>query len=169
MKNNFEIYNFYDTDDMGFEEYDITGKEYESLIRACCKYCVVLSFRITKPNVKALIELEKFRIKKPDNITFEFVHYGKGANVHYFRICDEVCNILLNTTNNIFSWITGWGYENPDDPTFYREDGSVFFTSTIHDGECTLFIRDEDVSEILANKLWTKGTGHGNRYTVIPK
>ena len=50
MKENFKIYNFFDTDDMGFEEYDIVGKEYELLIKTCCKYCDVVSFTITNPN-----------------------------------------------------------------------------------------------------------------------
>ena len=92
----------------------------------------------------------------------EYICGTEHSYFNYYRVCDKLCDILLKTTNHIFSWLNGWGYENPEDPTFYREDGSLFFTSTIHEGECTLFVRDEDVSEILANKLWIKGTGHGN-------
>jgi hypothetical protein len=52
----------------------------------------------------------------------------------------------------MFAWT---GYIMPEDPTFYRPDGSIFFKSTTHEGELTLMPRgDEDVSNVLSSGRW---------------
>ena len=44
----------------------------------------------------------------------------------------------------------GQGHKNPEDPIFYRADGSKFFLSVIHEGELELYVNDsEDISAIL--------------------
>ena len=155
MNNITKIYKFYDTDNTGTEEYEISGKEYKKLIEICCKYCTVLSLVVTNPNSNILKKLRKYEIKKSDNISFNYEHYSNlPVIVNYYTICSELREIILADTNNIFCWINGWGFTNPEDPTFYRNDGSVFFTSTIHEGECTLMIKDENVSEIISNPHW---------------
>jgi hypothetical protein len=41
------------------------------------------------------------------------------------------------------------------DLTFYREDGSVFMETISHEGECSIFARDnEDISDIVAYDHW---------------
>lgn len=152
-------YVFRDTDITGFEEYDIVGDDYKTLIDTCCKYCTVMSLYITDSKLNHLDELEKFRIPKNENIKFIYEHYGGNpaywASVKYYRVCPELKELLLKISDSIFKWLNGWGYKNPDDPTFYRKDGSVFFTSTIHDGECILMPKEnEDVTGILSNKNW---------------
>lgn len=151
------MYKFYDTDSIGIAEYNICNEEYKLLLEICFKYCKTMSIIVTNPDSKLLEKIEKFRITKKDNITFEFNHYDKNILIQYYQINSELLEILLDTTNSIFSWINGWGYNNPEDITFYREDGTVFFTSIIHNGECSLFVeKDEDISQIVKNKLWKK-------------
>lgn len=55
------------------------------------------------------------------------------------------------------------GFKNPEDPVFYRDDGSVFFSSIIHDGKCFLFPTDsENISDIVSSDHWV----HKNESTT---
>lgn len=146
-------------------ECDINGDNYREFIRICCKYCAVVSFVFTpyagcNSDVKLKKTLAPFCIKRPDNITsFSSTYEGKASdeelNVKYYRVCDELCEILFNSASSIFEWLQGWGYINPENPAFYRADGSVFFTSVIHEGWLKLTPRDdEDVSQIVSVTGW---------------
>ena len=138
---------------------DICGKQYEDLIRLCCKYSGVFSFIVQVPAMEVAEQLEKFRIERPENIEFSHNHYITNENTEpggrFYRVCPELCEFLLDKADSIYEWINGWDFENPEDPTFYRKDGSVFFTSVIHEGEVFLLPRDdEDVSIVINNDYW---------------
>lgn len=155
MNKSTRIYKFYDTDDLGMGEYDVAGADYVKLIEACCKHCTFFSLVITNPDSAILEKLQPFEISKSDVIKFEFDHYEKSSvTVKYYKVSSALCKTILSQTNSIFCWINGWGFSNPEDPTFYRDDGSVFFTSTIHEGECTLMVQDEDVFDIVSDERW---------------
>ena len=48
-----------------------------------------------------------------------------------------------------------WGLKNPEDPAFYRKDGTPFFSTTIHEGYFTINAdENEDISEILSKRDW---------------
>ena len=168
MKIFTKIYKFYDTDSMGIEEYNIMGEDYKNLIEVCCKYCTTLSLIVTNEKFDLLDKLKIYETQKSPKISFDFPHYKKTSiMIKYYNVCPELCHIIISNTSDIFCWINGWGFENPEDPTFYREDGSVFFTSTIHEGECTLIVKDEDVSTIVSDNHWitqdeTHNTGDGS-------
>ena len=153
-------YKFFDTDATGKEDYDIFGNDYQNLINICCKYCTTISFRIKNLEIACLAELSKFNIPKQKNILYVYNHYYDNnesqTDVKYYRICPDLNQILLKTTDSLFNWIYGWGFENPEDPVFYRKDGSVFFSSLIHEGECSLFPqKGEDISSIISTGLWS--------------
>lgn len=155
MKSLVKIYKFYDTDITGLKEYTIIGEDYKNLMKVCCKYCTTLSVIVTNTNSDFLKKLEKYAIEKSENISFEFTHYGEiSGKIKYYKVSPELYQTIITNTNDMFCWINAWDCENPEDPTFYREDGSVFFTSTIHEGECTLFVKNEDVSKIVNNPNW---------------
>ena len=150
-----EKYVFFDTDIDGNEEYDIRGEAYKTLIRTCCEHSAVLYLKYTQPNLPIADQLKKYEINKPSNIPNDTVIYGPYCERHYFKVCPELCEILLNATEGIFEWLNGWGFQNPDDPTFYREDGSVFFASEIHNGLCVLIPNNgENVEELLRAATW---------------
>ena len=166
MKSFSKIYKFYDTDITGLKEYNIIGEDYKNLIKMCCKYCTTLSLIATNANSHLLKELEIYEIEKSEKISFNFNHYGEISDkIKYYSVSPELYRTIIKNTNDIFCWINGWNFENPEDPTFYREDGSVFFTSTIHEGTCTLFVKGEDVSKIVNNSNWVEETGDGSRNT----
>jgi hypothetical protein len=119
-----------------------------------------------------LKKIENFKISKNDNITFQFEHYRNSEfEIKYYRVCDDLIDIITSNTNNMFCWINGWGYSNPEDPTFYREDGSVFFTSTIHNGVCKFIVDEskEDISEIILDKRWILLEDTGDGMTPLKK
>lgn len=150
---------FLDTDITGTEDYDIKGRDYSNLINICCKYCTVLSFRIVNSEISFQKELEKFQIPRPENIKYVYRHYYKNlenqSDIKYFRVCQELKDLLLEIADSIFELICGWDFKNPEDPVFYRDDGSVFFSSIIHDGKCFLFPTDsENISDIVSSGHW---------------
>ena len=153
-----EEYIFLDTDYYGNAEYDIRDTEYKLLIHLCCKYAKVFSMVVTTPFSAIIEKLQPYQVAKPNNISLSFPEYDyQSASINYYQICPEICEILANAVGGIFEWIDGWDFTNPNDPTFYREDGSVFFTSIIHDGVCVLMPRpEENVTEIIKNSLWIK-------------
>lgn len=160
-----KTYYFYDTDPTGHAEYDIAGRDFAELIEVCCRYCETLSFLVWGAEGKAAEKLEPYRIPKPDAITYahrETYRVGSldgRSNVYpetrYYRVCPELCAVLPQIADHIFQWLDGWGYHNPEDPVFYRSDGSVFFSSVIHDGKCILTPRGgEDVSRVISKGHW---------------
>lgn len=156
MNKEYIFYN-YDADPNIHTEYDICGQEYKTLVEICCKYCKTMSLRICKDSIDYVDDLEVFRCEKPDNI--DFFHYTTSLDaedcIRYYRICHELKDLLEKASDSIMNWVSTWGYKNPEDPVFYREDGSVFFSSITHEGECILYPReDEDVRDIISNPNW---------------
>ena len=92
---------------------------------------------------------EKLKPYEIDFISTAKTYYD-GAYVKCYVVCDDLFNEMLEISDSLFKWIYGWGYTNPEDPTFYRDDDSVFFLSVIHDGECYLMPRvNEDVTAVV--------------------
>lgn len=141
----YKYYNYDIYDLTSEEEYDLKGEEYRKFIELCCKINHTLSFSIGNPNIcsqEIQRKLEKYEIACPNH----------NLDIHYYQICSELCELLLDSVSSIFSWI---GYIMPEDITFYRLDGSIFLKTSIHEGELTLMPRDnEDVFSIISNKHW---------------
>jgi hypothetical protein len=155
-------YRFCDTDETGWDEYDIEGADYRALIDACCQHCSIVSFDISPQyeDAEYLMQIQKYLIQRDDTyrvVTREFASYTIGSDKRYYTVCAEVCN-LLKKEKSIFSWF--WEEKNPfhfENLTFYRNDGTVFFESITHEGECYLYAKEtEDISQIVSNELWEK-------------
>ena len=134
-------------------EYDISGEEYTRLLNCCFKYsfCVMLWFG----DEKLPEGYEKFIVDLPESVSTE----GFGGFTCCFRACKELKELMIQTADHIFAWCNHSGSHCPEDPTFFREDGSLFFASAIHEGFCWLIPRDdENVEEIIQNPLWRVAT-----------
>lgn len=160
------VYKFYDWDSVANTECDIMGEDYKQLISLCCKYSTTMSVIIKNETESIYSQLQKFEISRPPKITYHYSNYGLGSlsdsqiGVRYYQVCTELCILLQSSFNSIFEWLHGWGYNNPEDPVFYRNDGSVFFSSIIHEGEITLSPLDaEDTSNITNSVSWKKVGG----------
>lgn len=120
-----------------------------------------MSLRINKPQVSFMNELKRFEVEKPINCssTYETIYIGQEFQPYkkYYHLCSELRDFILQKTDRLFIWIYAWGFTNPEDPVFYRKDGSIFFESIIHEGECYLYPReDEDVSNIVSKEHWIR-------------
>ena len=99
-----ESYVFRDTV-TGFDEYDISGTEYKKLLELCCRYSATMSLKMVDRNLPFLRELEPYRVSKKNNINFMHDDYGVQRNeVRYYRVCNEVIDILFNYGNGLFAY-----------------------------------------------------------------
>lgn len=158
-------YYFYDTDDSGNADYDIAGADYCQLLETCLKYCSSVSFVVCSRNGVASevpVEIEKYRIPVTDSL---LKHYKQSERreapegwyeIRHYCLCTDVANMLTAVSDSVFKWVCAWGYSNPEDVAFWREDGTAFFTSVTHEGECFLMPNDdEDVDNIVSSSLWS--------------
>ena len=102
------------------------------------------------------MQIQQHLIKR--NNTYRLLDGAQtGSDERYYTVCAEMCE-LLKKENNIFSWF--WEEKTPfhfENLTFYRNDGTIFFESITHEGECYLYAKDtEDVSRIVSNEHWEK-------------
>ena len=154
-------FTYYDSDIFtGEGDFDITGRDYEELLNLCFKYSDVMSFLIYDSNTSYLKNLEKFKIRRPQSITGSFEEQRTIENsvppcYQYYKACEGLKTLMRTISGSIFQFVHAWGYTNPEDPTFYRADGSVFFYLIGHAGECSFLPRDnEDISKILSMGHW---------------
>ena len=139
-ENGVELYWFADWDDERGVELTVSGQDYAELIDTCFRYCTHVSLSLRFGGGKfALPEL--YMTPVDDSDTAVLPCSGK------------VREYLLNTTDDLFGWIDSNG--KPEDLTFYRADGSIFFWLLTHEGVCCLLSRsDEDVSGITRKPDW---------------
>lgn len=147
-------YYFYDTDETGTAEYDLSGDAYRKLMDLCGKYCATVSF-LDRTHDKKWDAIEAYRIPIPACVSAVYRrHYtldDTAQIVHCFCVSDEVLRFLAEHADSVFDWNCG-----VEDLSFFREDGTAFFTSIAHEGECILTPRDsENVEGFVRSGPWT--------------
>ena len=165
------VYKFYDWDSMTDEDVEQSYEEYCDMIQTCCACCETVSFLINNSYSTLVRRLEKYRIAPPENIDlFPAKRYGTECDIRYYRICDEIKEILLQSATSMYQWLVGWGFCNPEDPAFYRKDGSVFLETIIHEGEITILHKEEDgdISHIVSCPHWMKAVDRRQFMLNIP-
>ena len=146
-------YYFYDTDETGTAEYDLSGNAYRVLMDLCGKYCTTVSF-MDRTHSKRWEAIEAYRIPIPDYVSAMYRrHYAlddEAQSVQCIRVSDEVLRFLSDHADGVFD--RKYGVE---DLALFREDGTTFFTCISHEGECILTPRDsEDVEGLVSNGQW---------------
>lgn len=147
-------YYFYDTDETGTAEYDLSGDAYRELMELCGKYCAVMSF-LDRTHGKKWDAIDAYRIPIPEYVSAVYRrHYAlddEAQVVQCFRLSDKVLRCLADHADGVFDRNCG-----VEDLAFFREDGTTFFTCISHEGECILTPRDsEDVEGLVSNGQWT--------------
>ncbi|MBR5273210.1 MAG: hypothetical protein IKU25_07465 [Clostridia bacterium] len=149
---------------------DICGEDYIKLIDKCFEYCSMFAFRVYGEE-KFPEELEQYRVYDvSDEFLEAYNFYGHSHGtlyidsakqalnqniLRYYKVCPQTRDLFMLVTDSIFKWICAFGYNYPEDPAFFRADGSLFFDSTIHEGECSLMPKEEEnVSDIIMNGKW---------------
>ena len=141
---------FFDYDDATGSDIIIEGKAFQVLLDLCFRYSKYVSFLTTEADFKKYPNLKSFLVDEK-NMLFEVynkhLRYSENASVSFFYCTKECQNVIFGISKDLWAFIYGWGFSNPEDPTFYRSDGSVFFSSQIHEGHAAFYPReDEDIS-----------------------
>lgn len=142
-----------------FEDYDdetkmdltISGDDYIRLVDVCFQYST--SFSLCFPSSESAYEFAP----KTEMLNYMPSEYSDPNRKYkcYFPCSNQMKEILLSHVNGLFDWIRQDGRDNPEDLTFYREDGSVFFWSETHEGICVLCDHEpENVSLVVSKKGW---------------
>ena len=152
-------YFFYDWDCMTNEDVEFSREAYVELLDYCFCNSKIISFKIFGQDTKFLDWLEQFRVQRPKNTDISV--YGlyqatpEEAGCRFYRACPEMHKWMLEVANSMFEWLDGWGFKNPEDPCFFREDGSALFFSTIHEGELGLCVDDDaNIDSLLSTAKW---------------
>ncbi len=161
-------YTFFDTDDTGWAEYDIKGEDYIELMNLCIKHSKTVCFRkfIQFKHYSCIPEqVEKYRLPINENTMKPYYdNYGPYCfkdiddakeQLYLLELSEEVIEWILSAADNIWDWDCGSKKTLIEDPVFFREDGSVFFDSIIHEGEISIYPREgEDVSSVISKGHW---------------
>lgn len=150
---------FYDSDPGGHVERDVSGQQYEDLLKSIFEYAYSFSVILSPYFKDDIAHWDKYRIKPRAEVFEVYSHYGipkpQAADkigdyeIRYYRLCPELCEMILDRTDSVFKWLCGWGYNNPDDPCFYRADGTLIFSSIIHEGECSLVLKETEYCPVI--------------------
>lgn len=145
------MYRFLDHDDDNCLELSIEGKDYAKLIETCFEYSAYFSFNIGFLRRNGI----ESNIPKPYKVYEQYRHLAICDDIAVIECSEAAKQYLLHNVNELFEWID-W-HKNPEDLTFYRHDGSIFFWSLIHEGVCCIVERDdEDVSGVVKNHGWVE-------------
>lgn len=167
-----KVYTLFNPILYGYKEYRLRGDDFYKLLALCNQYCATLSLEFTPSSLRYYDVFRNHRILKPKEIPYSGTYAYRGypyteqaltvataeennVGIQYFRICPELLEGMMKISDDLFEWCTPFGYNNPQDPTFYRSDGSVFLSTTAHEEECTLIPREnENISDVLASGPW---------------
>ena len=156
-------YEFYNANIAGTGLYDFRGTRYRRLLQACFHYSASVAMCLPVDANIDMLPIASFRRKVTPQIRTQYAHIGNFTEedtdqtntyqlVRYLLV-PEVKRFIMNRTDGIFKW--NWENENPEDLTFFRPDGTVFFTVHTREGICALNPEeDEDVSQILRDPRW---------------
>lgn len=164
-------YTFFDTDGTGWAEYDITGEDYIELMKLCIKYSKTVCFRRFSYSISIPKHLEKYSLQLTENVVKPYPYYRElsdlaKAELIYLELSEEVCKWILSATDNIWGWDHFSKDHLVEDPVFFREDGSVFSDSVIHNGEFSIYPRDEEnVSSVISKGHWHYLKNDEHRFT----
>ena len=152
-----------------------SGELYKKFISKCFEYssCFSLIYRIN--------EMSPFPLYDNRNIYSEYndcivkakktnkwpgmLETGVGGLIRYYQCCDKTYAMLTSIADSVFKFAYMSPDYLPEDLCFYRSDGTVLFASTVHEGECYLFPReDEDFDEILSMIIWHRSECSKEQY-----
>ena len=133
-------------------EFPLSGEHYKELLRCCFQYSAYVSFLRVRPNHPFAGVLKKWEVRNVPQLDSSACDLGL-RNVYF--ACEDLHRAMESWTDDLFSLYTMCEHQFPEDPVFFRSDGSVFFESTIHEGECSISPRSgEDVASVLAYGHW---------------
>lgn len=129
------------------------GSGYETLVRTLsglCAFCTlaVRDFDRTNETVATFLKkIGKYEVNKVAVQAWPGTQLlgDSTADLHQYRISDDLITLLASEVPSIFSWATP---NLPEDLCFYREDGSVMLGTISHERDCFLVISDSELASL---------------------
>ena len=145
-------YYFLDYDDIKEQDLNIENEDFVSLIETCFKYSTRFSLVF-----RSIMDADSFNKGFMPLCVEKMTSSDEIRNFKVLYDCSQSNkNQLLKTTKKLFNLDVVNGCIIPEDLTFYRDDGKVFFWSETHEGVCAIFDSNENVSEIVNKRGWHK-------------
>lgn len=145
-------YIFYDRDDKD-EPLPFEGTDFARLLEVCVRYCAFFSLVLLQETAfQKAAQLDAFLVEERSLLPEEKIQKEDGdkAVIRFYRVDEKSVQALLNISRNLWDFVYWWGYQNPEDLTFYRVDSSVFFRCIAHEGEAILSPQEnEDITPVL--------------------
>ena len=124
--------------------FPMTKEHFSTLLEVCAAFSEYFSLRVNDYHHMLLNELANWRVLHDDWDTL-FV----------CKVCKESINVLQAFAESRFDLSCRLGNGCPEDLSFYRPDKSVFMDSIAHEGECSIYPREnEDVGKLLSFDRW---------------
>lgn len=143
-------------------EQNFSGEHFSAVLLLCHQYCNWFSLAVTDETHPVLQELRTFLVP-PSKADDE-----KGKK--YFILCKDTIHILEKHFSDFFEFQSNGDELVPEDPVFYRADGSTFLECCAHEGEVFLYPRQqEDVFSILSYGGWIEMVGGSVSNLGCPK
>lgn len=143
-------------------EQNFSPAHFSAVLSLCRRYC--LGFSLTVPQGESpLVEaLRPYRT--------EPVLPAPGVTGYCYTLCRDTAAILENQVSDFFGFQSRGETLMPEDPTFYRADGSIFLDCCAHEGEVFLYPEPrEDISSVLAYGGWIEMVGGTVTSRGIPR
>lgn len=163
MRERYEFYAFSDHSDDPYEEYTIKDGELVSLFELCAKYSKIVALSFLSGDEKLLARLSAYAVDESETGIFQKQRRVVGEiyvdrtqlTEKYFHVGPGLLQTLLGISEYDLFNLAHFGNSKPENPAFYRADGSIFFDSVIHEGKCYLFPRaGEDLSAVVSYPGW---------------
>lgn len=133
---------------------DIKGDDYIELINSCFSYSYYFSL-VYKSNSLKLLQLDRFLYRSFYSDCWPGTISTSDGGIVKIYLCNEDSKKeLLSISDSIFSWNSCFGNQLPEDMAFYRKDGTVFFESIVHEGECLIFNNSNEAVRVINKEYW---------------
>ena len=130
-----------------------TGAEYESLVEFCCSASVEMILVVREPRTEGdpslrqtLADLSPHLIRITQTSEWPgTILYEDEADVYRYRVSPSLQLELERMASSLFDWVHP---DVPEDPCFFREDGSVLLVTTSHERDAYLLLTDDEYTTV---------------------
>ena len=136
----------------------ISGEHFETLLAKCFLYSKYVA--LTGGCNKQLLQLMK--TWQVNDLCADFLQKNRQYTGRVFYANEETHRIVSAYLTNLFEDDQYWTEPVVGDITFLREDLTCLFETILHEGECSLYLHeDEDFSDVVCQEGWLLINGEG--------
>ncbi|MGI6264696.1 MAG: hypothetical protein ACOYJY_04425 [Acutalibacteraceae bacterium] len=134
---------------------NVAGEAYEKLMDFCFAYgqYFALTFLHIRQGIDPMDALEPYAFAAYRSQDELWYPYGQEATVRLYRCTPESKRILQKQADALDQW-EGYSHHNPEDLTFFRDDGSTLFSLVTHESWTAIFDRPKEIVPDFVLQEW---------------